>query len=155
MIDGHTWSKDDHLNKKNFMVVFYRGLPCPVCSIFLKQIDNQLLDYKKSNIEVIAISMDNKDKALKAKSSWSIDNLGIAYGLKEENAREWGLYISKSIKEAESYIFREPGLLISKKDGSLYLANTSNMPWARPDISDLQAKLIFAQENNYLVRGNH
>ena len=32
--------------------------------------------------------MDNKDKAQKAKSSWSIDNLSIAYGFKEENARE-------------------------------------------------------------------
>ncbi len=79
-IEGLVWSTDDHLNKKNSMIIFYRGLHCPVCSAFLKQIDNQLLDYKKSNTEVIAISMDDKDKALKAKSSWSIDNLSIAYG---------------------------------------------------------------------------
>ena len=62
------------------MVVFYRGLHCPVCSVFLKQVDNQLLDYKKANTEVIAVSMDSKNKALKAKSLWSIDNLSIAYG---------------------------------------------------------------------------
>ena len=154
-IDSHTWSTDDHLNKKNSMVVFYRGLHCPVCSVFLKQIDNQLLDYKKANTEVIAVSMDSKDKALKAKSLWSIDNLSIAYGLKEENAREWGLYISKSIKEVESDIFCEPGLFIIREDATVYLANTSNMPWARPDVSDLPAKLIFARENNYPVRGNY
>ena len=154
-IDSHTWSKDDHLNKKNSMVVFYRGLHCPVCSVFLKQIDNQLLDYKKANTEVIAVSMDSKNKALKAKSLWSIDNLSIVYGLKEENASEWGLYISKSIKKAESDIFCEPGLFIIREDATVYLANTSNMPWARPDISDLPAKLIFAQENNYPVRGNY
>ena len=154
-IDSHTWSTDDHLNKKNSMVVFYRGLHCPVCAVFLKQIDNQLLDYKKANTEVIAVSMDSKDNALKAKSLWSIDNLSIAYGLKEENAREWGLYISKSIKEVESDIFCEPGLFIIREDATLYLANTSNMPWARPDVSDLPAKLIFAQENNYPVRGNY
>ena len=47
-IEGLTWSTDDHLNKKNSMIIFYRGLHCPVCSIFLKQVDNQLLDYKKS-----------------------------------------------------------------------------------------------------------
>ena len=35
-IDSHTWSTDDHLNKKNSMVVFYRGLHCPVCSVFFK-----------------------------------------------------------------------------------------------------------------------
>ena len=90
----------------------------------------------------------------KAKSIWSIVNLKIAFGLSEEKAREWGLYISKSIKESESAIFCEPGLFIIKEDGSLYLANTSNMPWARPDVSTLPAKLVFAEENEYPVRGN-
>ena len=154
-ISGNTWSLDKHLNKSKCMVVFYRGLHCPVCSVFLKQIDSQLLEYKKSNTEVIAVSMDNKEKALKTKSDWSIKNLNIAYGLSEDDARKWGLYISKSIKEAESDIFCEPGLFIIREDGTLYLANTSNMPWARPDLTDFPAKLIFAEENNYPVRGNY
>ena len=154
-ISGNTWSLDKHLNKSKCMIVFYRGLHCPVCSVFLKQIESQLLEYKKSNTEVIAVSMDNKEKALKVKSDWSVKNLNIAYGLSEENARKWGLYISKSIKEAESDLFCEPGLFIIKEDGTLYLANTSNMPWARPDLTDFPAKLIFAEENNYPVRGNY
>ena len=154
-ISGNTWSLDNHLNKSKCMIVFYRGLHCPVCSVFLKQIESQLLEYKKSNTEVIAVSMDNKEKALKVKSDWSIKNLNIAYGLSEENARNWGLYISKSIKEAESDLFCEPGLFIIKEDGTVYLANTSNMPWARPDLTDFPAKLIFAEENNYPVRGNY
>ena len=149
-ISGNTWSLDNHLNKSKCMIVFYRGLHCPVCSVFLKQIDSQLLEYKKSNTEVIAVSMDNKEKALKTKSDWSIKNLNIAYGLSEDDARKWGLYISKSIKEAESDIFCEPGLFIIREDGTLYLANTSNMPWARPDLTDFPAKLIFAEENNFL-----
>ena len=65
-LDGASWSIDDHLDKTKYMIVFYRGLHCPVCSDFLKQIDNQLKEYKKSNTEVIAISMDNKEKAAKA-----------------------------------------------------------------------------------------
>ena len=154
-INGNIWSLDNHLNKSKCMIVFYRGLHCPVCSVFLKQIESQLLEYKKSNTEVIAVSMDNKEKALKVKSDWSIKNLNIAYGLSEENARNWGLYISKSIKEAESDLFCEPGLFIIKEDGTVYLANTSNMPWARPDLTDFPAKLIFAEENNYPVRGNY
>ncbi len=154
-ISGNTWSLDMYLNKSKCMVVFYRGLHCPVCSVFLKQIDSQLLEYKKSNTQVIAVSMDNKEKALKTKSDWSIKNLNIAYGLSEDDARKWGLYISKSIKEAESDIFCEPGLFIIREDGTLYLANTSNMPWARPDLTDFPAKLIFAEENNYPVRGNY
>ena len=153
-LNGTLWSLDDFLDKTKYMIVFYRGLHCPVCSDFLKQIDNQLLEYKNSNTEVIAISMDSKDKAIKAKNKWGIANLNIAYGLTEEKAREWGLYISKSIKDSESAVFCEPGLFIIKEDGSLYLANVSNMPWARPDVSSLPAKLVFAEENKYPVRGN-
>ena len=43
---------------------------------------------------------------------------------------------------------------IIKEDGSLYLANVSNMPFARPDVSSLPANLVFAEENKYPVRGN-
>ena len=98
--------------------------------------------------------MDSKEKAEKTKESWGLSNLNIAYDLSEEKAREWNLYISKSIKEAESDIFCEPGLFIIKKDGSLYIINTSNMPFARPDISLLPSKLLFVQDKNYPVRGN-
>ena len=97
--------------------------------------------------------MDNKEKAIKAKENWDLKNLNIAYGLSIEKAREWDLYISNSIKEADSDVFCEPGLFIIKEDGSLYLVNTSNMPWARPDISSLSAKLVFAEEKSYPVRG--
>ena len=50
-------------------------------------------------------------------------------------------------------IFCEPGLFIIKEDGSLYLVNTSNMAWARTDIRSLSAKLVFAEEKSYPVRG--
>ena len=153
-LNNNLWSISDNINKSKSMIVFYRGLHCPVCSEFLKLLDTQLQDYKKSNTEVIVVSMDNKEKAVKAKNEWDLKNLNIAYGLSEEKAREWNLYISKSIKESESDIFCEPGLFIIKEDGSLYLINISNMPWARPDISSLPAKLVFAEEKNYPVRGN-
>src|SRR5210317_659291 len=80
-ISENAWSLDKHLNKSKCMIVFYRGLHCPVCSDFLKQLDDQLLDYKKSNTEVIAISMDSKKKEAKAKTAWGIVNLNIGYGL--------------------------------------------------------------------------
>ena len=153
-LNNNLWSISDNINKSKSMIVFYRGLHCPVCAEFLKLLDTQLQDYKKSNTEVIVVSMDSKEKAVKAKNEWDLKNPNIAYGLSEEKAREWNLYISKSIKETESDIFCEPGLFIIKEDGSLYLVNTSNMPWARPDISSLPAKLVFAEEKNYPVRGN-
>ena len=153
-LDNEEWSLEKKLNNNMTMIVFYRGLHCPICSNFLKLIESQLEDYKKANTNVIAISMDNKEKALKTKEIWELSNLKIAYDLSAEKAREWNLYISNSIKEAESDVFCEPGLFIVKQDGSLYIVNTSNMPFARPDISSLPSKLIFAQEKGYPVRGN-
>ena len=88
-------------------------------------------------------------------SDWGLDKLNIGYNLSLEDAKNWGLFISKSIKEVESDIFCEPGLFIIKKDGSIYMVNISNMPWARPDLSTFPAKLKFAQDNKYPVRGNY
>lgn len=153
-LDNEEWSLEKKLNNNMTMIVFYRGLHCPICSDFLKLIESQLEDYKKANTNVIAVSMDSKEKALKTKKIWQLSNLKIAYDLSEEKAREWNLYISNSIKEAESDVFCEPGLFIIKQDGSLYMVNTSNMPFARPDVSSLPSKLIFSQEKGYPVRGN-
>ena len=114
---------------------------------------NQLDDYSDANASVIVVSMDSEDKAKKTQLDWGLDKLNIGYNLSLEDAKNWGLFISKSIKEAESDIFCEPGLFIIKKDGSIYMVNISNMPWARPDLSTFPAKLKFAQDNKYPV--NH
>ena len=153
-LNNNEWSLEKNLNDKMTMIVFYRGLHCPICSDFLKLIETQLEEYEEANTNVIVVSMDSKQKALKSKEQWTLSKLNIAYELSEEKAREWGLYISKAIKEAESDIFCEPGLFIIKPDGTLYMVSTSNMPFARPDISSLPSKLTFAQKNNYPVRGD-
>ena len=97
---------------------FCRGLHCPVCSEFLKLLDAQLEDYKKSKTKWLLFQWIIRKKAIKAKENWDLKNINIAYGLSIENAREWDLYISNSIKEAESDIFCEPAFfLLSKKMG--------------------------------------
>ena len=94
-LENQEWSLEKNLNNNMTMIVFYRGLHCPICSDFLKLIESQLEDYKKANTNVIAVSMDSKDKAEKTKESWGLSNLNIAYDLSEEKAREWNLYISR------------------------------------------------------------
>jgi peroxiredoxin len=66
-LDNEEWSLEKKLNNNMTMIVFYRGLHCPICSDFLKLIESQLEDYKKANTNVIAVSMDSKEKALKTK----------------------------------------------------------------------------------------
>ena len=154
-LNSNTWSLHDNLSNEMNIVIFYRGLHCPICKEYLVSIQNQLDDYSDANTSVTVISMDSEEKAKKTQLDWGLDKLNIGYGLSLDDAKNWGLFISKSIKEAESDIFCEPGLFVIKKDGSIYMVNISNMPFARPDLSTFSANLKFAQDNQYPVRGNY
>jgi len=139
---------------QNFtMVVFYRGLHCPVCKGFLSELEGLLPAYAEAGTTVIAVSMDPKERAAKAAADWGLAHLTIGYGLSEAQARDWGLYLTGSIKEAETPVFCEPGLFLIDKAGKHYLINISNMPFARPDIAGLPAKISFAVQNGYPARG--
>ena len=152
-LNSNTWSLHDNLSNEMNIVIFYRGLHCPICKEYLVSIQNKLDDYSDANTSVTVISMDSEEKAKKTQLDWGLDKLNIGYGLSLDDAKNWGLFISKSIKEAESDIFCEPGLFVIKKDGSIYMVNISNMPFARPDLSTFSANLKFAQDNQYPVRG--
>ena len=91
-------------------------------------------------LSVVAVSMDPEDRAVKSKEEWGLKNTQIAYGMTEETAREWGLYISSSIKEAEVETFPEPGTFWIKPDGSLYLIEIASMPFARPNLKILLSR---------------
>ena len=97
--------------------------------------------------------MDGAERAAAAKDEWGLDRLDVAYGMSEETAREWGLYISSSIKEAENDIFAEPGLFWITPEGTVYLVDVANMPFARPDLEILIPKAGFAKANGYPARG--
>ena len=141
---------------QNFtMVVFYRGLHCPVCKGFLGELEALLPAYAEAGTEVVAVSMDTRERAEKSAADWGLASLKLGYGLTEAQARDWGLYLTSSIKDAEPAVFSEPGLFLIDKSGKLYLINVSNMPFARPDIAGLPAKITFAVANGYPARGTH
>src|SRR5713226_4689436 len=79
------------------MLVFYRGLHCPICKIYLRDLDRKLGEFAKRGVEVVAVSTDTMERADQSKRDWGIECLPIAYGLSIDQARQWGLYISASI----------------------------------------------------------
>lgn len=143
-------------NPANFtMIVFYRGYHCPVCKSYLQTLESLSDAYGEAGFSTIAVSMDNEDRARKSADEWRLSKVTIGYGLSVADARRWGLFISSAIKDAEADIFCEPGLFWVRPDGRLYLADVSNMPWARPDLEFLHSKIPFAVENGYPARGTH
>ena len=134
------------------MVIFYRGLHCPVCETYLGKVVAQADAFADAGMPIVLVSMDGEDRAVKAKAEWGLADLPVAYGLTEDQARAWGLYISTSIKEAETPVFCEPGTFWVKPDGTLYLIDIASMPFARPDVDILLSRVV-AIGNGYPPRG--
>ncbi len=134
------------------MIVVYRGLHCPVCETYLGKLQTVASDFVAKGVDLVAISMDPVDRAEKAKADWGLSDVPVAYGLTEDVARSWGLWISSTIKEAETDVFAEPGTFWVRPDGRLYLIDIATMPFARPDLEILLSK-VGAMGNGYPARG--
>ena len=144
---------------QNFtMVVFYRGFHCPVCRRYTSELNGMIGEFDQRGVSTVLISTDSRERAAEAKEKWGLPNLTVGYGISIEKAREWGLYISNSrgVTSAgveEPPLFAEPGLFLVKPDGTLYWANISNMPFARPHFNDIAGAIDFALSKNYPARG--
>ena len=73
------------------MLVFYRGLHCPICKPYLRDLDRKRGDFAELGITAVALSSDSLERAEQAKADWGIDGLTIGYGLSIDAARQWGL----------------------------------------------------------------
>jgi peroxiredoxin len=157
-ISGRTWTLADQAPDRFSMVVFYRGLHCPVCRTYIGELDRLLQDYGQRGVNVVAISSDTEERARTAKETWGVQNLEIGYGLDLEVARQWGLYISSgrgktSIGIEEPVLFSEPGVFLVQTDGTLYWASVQTMPFARPHFKDILSSLDFIIKTDYPARG--
>lgn len=146
---------------RNFtLVVFYRGLHCPVCAKYLIELERLVPEFEQRGVTVIAASSDNAERAAAMAEKVKASRLRMAYGLSLENARAWGLYISASrgktsIGIEEPALFSEPGVFMVRPDGTLYYGNVQTMPFARPNFADLLAGLDFIIANDYPARGEY
>ncbi|MCD0462546.1 peroxiredoxin-like family protein [Roseiconus lacunae] len=152
-VDGPEWSLADQSPEHFTFVFFYRGYHCPICKSYLRSIDRKLSELTKMGINAVAISSDSEERAKRSKEEWKIQNLPIGYELSIENARQWGLYVSKSIKPEEPEVFSEPGLFVVRPDGELYAASIQTMPFTRPSIDELISGFDYIISNGYPGRG--
>lgn len=136
------------------LVLFFRGLHCPVCRKQLSEVNRRLDEIRLAGIgRVVAVSMETAERSAELVETWHLDGLPVAHGLSVESARQWGLFISTSIKDSEPHQFNEPGMFVLDADHSLYWSSVATMPFGRPALDDVLAGLRFAQENAYPARG--
>ncbi|WP_372423112.1 peroxiredoxin-like family protein [Salinarimonas chemoclinalis] len=140
------------------LLVFYRGLHCPICKVQLRELERQLGAFAERGVGVVAISSDDEVRAQRTKADWGLSELRVAYGLDLATARSWGLYVSTgrgttSAGIEEPALFSEPALYLVRADGTLYFGAVQTMPFARPHLSDVLAAIDFVLAKDYPARG--
>ncbi|MGH9921106.1 MAG: peroxiredoxin-like family protein, partial [Nitrososphaerales archaeon] len=153
LVSGGRWRLDEQQPKTFTMVVFYRGLHCPVCRAQLSELNRRLDELTSRGIDVIAISGDTQERAQKTAVEWHLDRLSIGYGLSEQTARAFGLFVSGAIKDDEPAQFSEPGLFLIHPDGTVYYETINSMPLSRPHLDDVISAVDYAAKVDYPARG--
>lgn len=142
------------------LVVFYRGLHCPICAKYLLELERLAPEFATRGVQVIAVSSDDEERGKQMADKVKASAVKFAYGLSLKSAREWGLYISASRGKTslgieEPALFSEPGVFLVRPDGTLYYGAVQTMPFARPQFQDLLGAVDFAIAKDYPARGEY
>ena len=160
LVSGGTFDLSTEDTSRGTIVCFYRGLHCPICATYLKELERLTPDFQERGFSTIAVSSDTLDRAQGMADKIDASELRFAYDLPLKLAREWGLSISTSrgktsIGIEEPALFAEPGLYVVSADQSLFYMSTQTMPFVRPHFRELLGALDFAIEHDYPARGEY
>ncbi|WP_299349684.1 peroxiredoxin-like family protein [uncultured Shimia sp.] len=160
LLGGGTFDLASEGSERGTVICFFRGLHCPICANYLKELEKRVADFAERGVTCIAVSSDGEDRTQAMAEKIEAKGLRFAYDLPLSVAKEWGLYISTSrgttsIGIEEPALFSEPGLFMVSPDQSLYYGSVQTMPFVRPHFSELVGALDFAIANNYPARGEY
>ena len=140
-IEGKRFTLGEQDPETFTMIVFYRGLHCPVCRMYLRELDRLHEDFRGKGVEVIAVSGDTEERAHEAKQQWKLESVPIGYGLEVEKMREWGLFVSGGDGDEEPELYGEPGLFLIRPDETVYYEAINSMPFGRPQLGEMLTAL--------------
>ncbi|MBA2579371.1 MAG: AhpC/TSA family protein [Thermoleophilaceae bacterium] len=152
-LDGGRWRLSDRKPDRFTMIVFYRGLHCPVCTSYISELNRKLDDFSSRGVEAIAVSGDPRERAERSRDKWKLDNITLGFGLSPDAMREWGLFVSKGIKQGEPAEFGEPGLFLITPGGTVFYGGINSMPFGRPKFDEIRDGIDFVTDNDYPARG--
>jgi peroxiredoxin len=157
-VGSGAWSLGEQKPQHFSLIVFYRGLHCPVCRAYVGELDRLHEEFVARGVGVVAISSDTAERAAQTVDDWGLSKLTIGHTLSIEKAREWGLYVSSSRGKTslgieEPALFSEPGVFLVRADGTLYFGSVQTMPFARPHFKEMVTAIDFVLKNDYPARG--
>ena len=142
------------------LVAFYRGLHCPICATYLKELERLTPEFATRGVTTIAVSSDGPERAKAMAEKIGAQALRFGHSLPLSVARAWGLFTSTSrgttsIGIEEPALFSEPGVFLVRQDGTLYFASVQTMPFVRPHFQEMLGALDFVIKNEYPARGEY
>lgn len=102
---------------------------------------------------MVAASMDTEKRAKISQRRWELSKLTLGYGIDEATARNWGLFLSRGVKEGEPDLFSEPGLFLIDPHNIVYYAALNSNPWGRPYLPSFVKSVDFIVGSGYPARG--
>lgn len=153
LTDGGNYDLSAETPKSFSLVVFYRGLHCPLCKGYIEELAGRLDSLADLGVGVVAVSMDARERATKTTQDWNLGALRLGFNLTAEDARNWGLFVSEAVKDSEPPYFTEPALFLVRSDGTIYSQHVQNVPFARPRWDDYISSIEFVLKKDYPVRG--
>lgn len=139
------------------LLIFYRGLHCPICIRQMTEIDAALDQFTGLGVEVLMLSADGSEAARQTAGKAGVKRLRIGHGLSLKAARDdWGLYLSSRCKGSrEPEVFHEPGHFYVAPDGTLFAGWTQTAPFGRPALKDFKQAITFRIDKDYPPRGTY
>lgn len=153
MLGADSWRLANSAAEHFTMLVFYRGVHCPICKGQLELLNERIDDFAAMGVNIFALSMDSEDRARRAFEEWEIRRVPLGYDLTLEQARDWGLYISEGFQDSEPQFFSEPATFLVRPDNELYAAYVQSVPFGRPDLDSLKSGIEFVLQKDYPTRG--
>lgn len=153
LVNDTKWNLGEQDPKQFTMIVFYRGKHCPVCKSYLEELQEKLSKFTDRGVNVIAISANSEKLSKETYKEWNIPDIPVGFEFPIEDARTWGLFVSKGIKDEEPETFFEPALFLIKPNQDLYCASIQTMPFARPSFDDIVKAIDFVVDKDYPARG--
>lgn len=159
-LDHGTFDLATEQSERGTIICFYRGLHCPICANYLKELEKRVGEFAERGVNCIAVSSDGEERTRAMADKIEAKSLRFGYDLPLSVARDWGLYISTSrgttsIGIEEPALFSEPGLFMVTPQQTLYYGSVQTMPFVRPHFAELVGALDFAISKDYPARGEY
>ena len=137
------------------LVVFYRGLHCPICTRQMAEVESKLDVFTAMGVEVLMLSCDPADKARETARQAGVSALKVGHSFDTRLARDdWGLWVSKAREGTQDPdFFFEPGHFFIGADNAVFMGWVQTLPQARPQIDDIAGAIRGALDNGLPPRG--